>query len=66
VNGIRDHAERYLTIRRNLGYRLKVEGRMLCQFVGFLEERGHSRLTVQAALEWAVLPDDADPSWWAA
>ncbi|MFR0359507.1 tyrosine-type recombinase/integrase [Streptomyces sediminimaris] len=66
MNGIRDHAERYLTIRRNLGYKLKVEGRMLGQFVGFLEERGDSHLTVQAALEWAVLPDGADAAWWAA
>ncbi|WP_230396314.1 tyrosine-type recombinase/integrase [Streptomyces blattellae] len=66
MNGIRDHAERYLAIRRGLGYKLKVEGRMLGQFVGFLDERGHSRLTVRAALEWAVLPDGADPAWWAA
>lgn len=66
MNGIRDGAERYLTVRRSLGYKLKVEGRMLGQFVDFLEERGDSRLTVQAALEWAVLPDSADPAWWAA
>ncbi|MER5224469.1 hypothetical protein [Streptomyces flaveus] len=49
VNGIRDGTERYLTIRRSLGCKLKVEGRMLGQFVGFLGERGDSRLTVQAA-----------------
>jgi integrase len=66
VNGIRDGAERYLTIRRNLGYKLKVEGRMLGQFVDFLEKRGDSHLTVRAALEWAVLPGGADPAWWAA
>jgi integrase/recombinase XerD len=66
VKGIRDGADRYLAIRRGLGYKLKVEGRMLGQFVGFLEERGDSHLTVQAALEWAVLPGNADPAWWAA
>ncbi|MEU0840932.1 hypothetical protein ABZ370_15870 [Streptomyces sp. NPDC005962] len=66
VNGIRDGTERYLTIRRSLGCKLKVEGRMLGQSVGFLEERGDSRLTVQAALEWSVLPHSADPAWWAA
>ncbi|MEV6592513.1 hypothetical protein [Streptomyces acidicola] len=56
----------HLTIRRSLGCKLKVEGRMLGQFVGFLEEHGDSRLTVQAALEWAVLPHSADPARWAA
>lgn len=66
MNGLSEAAERYLTIRRNLGYKLKVEGRMLGQFVDFLQERGSSHLTVEAALEWAVLPDAADPSWWAA
>lgn len=66
MNGIRDGAERYLAIRRGLGYKLKVEGRMLGQFVDFLEEREDSHLTVQAALEWAVLPGSADPAWWAA
>lgn len=66
MTGIREAVERYLTIRRSLGYKLKVEGRMLGQFVDFLEDRGDSPLTVEAALEWAVLPDGADPSWWAA
>ena len=66
MTGIREAAERYLMIRRNLGYKLKVEGRMLGQFVDFLQERGDSRLTVEAALAWAVLPPGADPAWWAA
>lgn len=66
MNAIREAAERYLTIRRGLGYKLKVEGRMLGQFVDFLQEREPSHLTVETALAWAVLPDGADPAWWAA
>ncbi|MFF3159864.1 tyrosine-type recombinase/integrase [Streptomyces sp. NPDC057910] len=66
MNSILETAERYLTIRRNLGYKLKVEGRMLDQFVDFLEEREPSHLTIEAALAWAVLPNGADPAWWAA
>jgi integrase/recombinase XerD len=66
VSDLRDAAERYLMIHRSLGYKLKVEGRMLAQFVDFLARRGHSRVTVEAALEWATLPDGADPAWWAA
>ena len=49
-----------------MGYELKVEGRMLGQFVRFLDEHGHTRLTVEAALAWATLPVGADPAWWAA
>lgn len=66
MSGIREAVERYLTIRRNLGYKLKVEGRMLGQFADFLQERGDSHLTVEAALAWAMLPCGADPAWWAA
>jgi integrase/recombinase XerD len=65
MSPMRVAAEEYLAMRRGLGYKLRPEGRLLGQFVGFLEERGLAHLTVQAALEWAILPRDADPSWWA-
>ncbi|MGW3469505.1 hypothetical protein ACWDKQ_13785 [Saccharopolyspora sp. NPDC000995] len=66
MNRMREAAERYLAIRRSMGYKLKVEGRMLGQFSGFLEQRGTSCLTVKAALEWATLPAENDAQWWAA
>jgi len=59
-------AGRYLAIRRGLGYKLKIEGRMLGQFVGFCDARGLEHVTVAAALAWATAPADADMSWWAA
>jgi integrase/recombinase XerD len=59
-------ADRYLALRRGLGYKLKVEGRMLGQFVGFCDARGLEHVTVSAALAWATAPADADVSWWAA
>jgi len=58
--------DRYLAIRRGLGYRLKIEGRMLGQFIGFCDARGLDHVTVAAAVEWAIAPFGADPLWWAA
>lgn len=66
MSAMRKAAEEYLAMRRGLGYKLRPEGRLLRQFAGFLEERGLAHLTAGAALEWAILPRDADPSWWAA
>jgi hypothetical protein len=65
MSPMRVAAEEYLAMRGGLGYKLRPEGRLLRQFVGFLEDRGLAHLTVEAALEWAILPRDADPSWWA-
>jgi len=66
MSAMREAAEEYLAMRRGLGYKLRPEGRLLRQFAGFLEGRDLAHLTAGAALEWATLPRDADPSWWAA
>jgi integrase/recombinase XerD len=63
---LREAADRYLAIRRHLGYKLKTEGRMLGQFVVFCDARGLDHVTVAAAVEWATAPSGADVSWWAA
>ncbi|GAA1013185.1 integrase [Acrocarpospora pleiomorpha] len=63
---LREAVDRYLAIRRSLGYKLKVEGRMLGQFVAFCDTRGLDHVTVTAAVEWATAPAGADTSWWAA
>jgi integrase/recombinase XerD len=66
MSQIRQAVEHYLQVRRALGYKLLVEGRMLAQFATFLEERSHDHVTTTAALQWATAPTDADPQWWAA
>lgn len=63
---LREAADRYLALRRGLGYKLKIEGRMLGQFVGFCDARGLEHVTVAAAVAWATAPAGADASWWAA
>jgi integrase len=46
----------YLQLRRSLGHQLDDAGRLLPRFVGFLDDRGLSTVTVAAAVEWATLP----------
>jgi integrase/recombinase XerD len=47
-----EHLDRYLAVRRALGYRLTEHGRVLRSFVTWLEAEGHSAVTVSAALAW--------------
>jgi integrase len=54
----------YLRIRRQLGFELKHAGRLLEDFVGFLEQAGAERITTQLAVAWAKLPQDAHPHRW--
>src|SRR2546429_7368784 len=60
---LRDSLEDYLALRRALGFRLKTAGRLLGQFVGYLEDRGAGTITTEDALAWAVLPPAASPAW---
>ena len=55
----------YLAMRRAAGYQLRQAGRLLASFTGYLERRGMTRVTTEAALAWATEPADADPAWWA-
>lgn len=59
-------ASDYLATRRALGYKLHEQGRMLAQFVAYLEAVGAEHLTLSHALDWAKQPADAAPVWWAA
>ena len=52
----------YLRIRRQLGFQLREEGRLLDGFVGFLEQAGAERITTKLALMWAT-STRAHPHW---
>jgi integrase/recombinase XerD len=60
---LRDALDDYLALRRALGFRLATAGRLLGQFVSWLEARGVSTITTAGALEWATLPAGASPAW---
>ena len=53
---LRAALEDYLSLRRALGFKLNNAGRLLGQFVGYLEERGINTITTDDALAWASLP----------
>ena len=61
---LRQALEDYLRIRRQLGFTLKADQRLLEDFVGFLERAGAERITTELALMWARLPVDARPHRW--
>jgi integrase len=45
--------DRYLSLRRSLGYRLEEHGRLLPGFVAFAAARGETTVHVETALMWA-------------
>lgn len=57
--------EEYLSLRRRLGFKLKGDGRVLAQFVSFLEGQGASHITTELAVRWAMKPKNAQSSYWA-
>jgi integrase/recombinase XerD len=54
----------YLRTRRALGFKSKRESELLPQFIAYLHERGSSFVTTAVAIDWAVQPREASPTWW--
>lgn len=63
MNSLRTAAEDYLAMRRALGFKLGLQGRLLMQFVDYLEGRGLETVTAEAAMAWATAPPNASPVW---
>ena len=55
----------YLSLRRGLGFKLDDAGRMLPEFVTFLEKRGACVITCRLALDWAQQLSTVQPTQWA-
>lgn len=64
MTSLRQALQDYLRIRRQLGFKLKADGQLLEHFVGFLEQAGAERITVELALMWARQPVQAHPHRW--
>jgi integrase len=56
MNRLRESLAEYLAVRRALGYRLERTEKLLGQFLDYLEAAGIEQITVEHALEWAMLP----------
>ena len=53
---LQNHLDCYLELRRSLGFEMRLEGRLLQDFVIFLQERTWAESAMaQAALDWACL-----------
>jgi integrase len=63
MTDLRSALERYLTMRKGLGYKYKNQTRHLADFVVFMENRKATTITTKLAMEWATLPPDRHASW---
>jgi integrase len=61
MSALRKVAEDYLAIRRTLGFKLKDQGRLVIQFVDYLEDVGATSITTEGALAWLGLRASASP-----
>ena len=64
LSALRQAVDDYLQVRRALGYKLTIHGRVLPQFVEFLEQRDAHVITTGLALEFATQPQNASVVWW--
>jgi integrase/recombinase XerD len=59
------HLQRYLSVRRSLGYDLSTSGRVLKQFVSFLDTQNEHYVTAELFLQWKQAFGAASQSTWA-
>jgi integrase/recombinase XerD len=60
---LRDALHEYLTLRRALGFKLATAGRLLGQFVDYLDTQQATTVTTEHAVAWARQPADASTTW---
>lgn len=65
MNSLCDALEEYLALRRALGFKLLLSGRLLQRFVDFAEHEGATFITAELATRWATQPTQAQPAQWA-
>ncbi len=65
MNTLRQAVDEYLNMRRNLGFQLRQAGKVLFDFVAFMEQHHASYITQTLALAWAQQPASVQPAHWA-
>jgi integrase/recombinase XerD len=63
VSALRTALADYLTLRRALGFGLVRDAKLLEQFIGYLEQRQVTTVTVAHAVDWVRLPANASTTW---
>ena len=62
MSALRDALERYISLQRGLGYKLRTQKRLLTDFVAYMEQQGATIITNKLALDWAT-GGAGPPSW---
>jgi hypothetical protein len=65
MSSLQTALDEYLAVRRALGYKLLLEGRLLRRFIEFAKHARADYITTELALRWATQPAHAQPSQWA-
>src|SRR6266511_3400695 len=60
---LHDAVDDYLSLRRALGFKLATAGRLLGQFLDYLDQQQVATVTVAHALTWATSPTSASTTW---
>jgi integrase len=63
VSSLPEELADYLALRRSMGFKLRRAEKLLGQFVDYCEIVDTEIITVEVAVRWATLPDDASSSW---
>ena len=64
MTGLRGQVRDYLALRRAMGFKMEKYGLLLDSLARHLEAAGLATVTVQAAVEWAMLPQGVHPHRW--
>ena len=62
---LRQAVQEYLSMRRDLGFKLHKAGKGLLDFASFMEQRRARHITQALALDWAQQPRNVQPAHWA-
>jgi integrase/recombinase XerD len=54
MTSLADHLDRYLAVRRSVGYQLEEHGRVLPDFVRYAQSTGETTVRTQTALAWVA------------
>jgi len=64
MTDFREHADSYLSLRRSLGFKLRLHEMLLNGFCRYLERTGEKTLTNELAMAWAMQPTGVHPYTW--
>jgi len=62
MNTLKEALDRYLALRRSLGFKLRDHASALPRFIAFLDAKGAEFVTTELALDWAQEPRQATPA----